>query len=117
MGDLIKNIKMEKGFICPFCGGPLRPPVTVQFRFGEADGNRCGCGAVYIYDRTGRNMGEAFSDALVYAFEGDYDAAYSAVQGDYEEASFVFSRRKMRFMPVGNRIARGEPKFVFVHRK
>lgn len=105
------------GFRCPFCGGPLTPPDVVKMDFIETEGGRCECGAVYVCDRTGRMLGEAFSDALVIAFGGDYDTAFSAPEEGYEEITMTYSARHRKFVPhLGSR-PKKESMYVFVKRK
>lgn len=46
----------------------------------------CPCGAVYAYDITGRNLGSAFIEALVFACNMDWDLAWGLFPGeDYLE--------------------------------
>lgn len=102
---------------CPFCKETLEPPSEIKLRFETIEGGRCTCGAVYVYDRTGRNLGEAFTSALVLAYDEDYDKAFSAPEGDYEEAVIRYYQRLGRFVEgEGDRLDRS-PKFYFLKRK
>jgi len=70
---------------CPFCGQNVGKPVPpTQRKLGEFSGGRCGCGAVYTCDPSGRNIGAAMVDALVYACNDDWDLAWElAPEEDY----------------------------------
>lgn len=47
----------------------------------------CSCGAVYAFDATGHNLGAAFSEALVFGCNMDWDLAWNLLPGeDYLEA-------------------------------
>ena len=39
---------------------------------GAIISGRCACGAVYVCDPTGHNVGEAYGDAIAFA-KGDWD--------------------------------------------
>jgi hypothetical protein len=49
---------------CPFCENPLAGPVSISTDTLEISGGICTCGAVFIYDRTGHNLGATLMDAL-----------------------------------------------------
>ncbi len=72
--------------LCPFCGEFFGRPSEVRTKLGNViTGGRCKCGAAYIYDRTGRNLGEAYVDGLVFACNDDWDMAWSlAPDEDYK---------------------------------
>lgn len=112
---------------CPFCKTILREPVEIDTSFGgSVEGGFCGCGTVFVYDRTGRREGEAFMEAMAMAHNWDYDAATSASEDSYEEASVRFDRNTGFFFynediaggggGAGGKIGRG-PKFCFIKRK
>lgn len=63
---------------CPFCGLPIeRPRLIEDGTLREMPIGCCaGCGAVYACDVTGLNMGEAFSEALVFACDMDWELAW-----------------------------------------
>ena len=98
---------------CPFCGRNVEEPGRIEMRFGETTGGRCECGAVYAYDETGRQLGEAFNDALVLLFGGDYDAAYSATEDDYEEETITYNRKTGRYVQ-GGASPGPSPKYLFL---
>ncbi|MGI9860085.1 PBS lyase [Moorella naiadis] len=62
---------------CPFCGLPVeRPRQLATHRPGEMPVGACTCGAVYACDVTGHNQGAAFSEALVFGCNQDWDLAW-----------------------------------------
>lgn len=74
-----------KEALCPFCGKGFEPPSDIRTKLGNIfSGGSCSCGAVYVYDRTGRNLGEAYVDALVFACRDDWDKAWKLIpEEDY----------------------------------
>lgn len=103
---------------CPFCGEVAGVPVDIRTPFGdEIEGGYCDCGAVYVFDRTGRKLGEAFTEALVLAFDWDYDAAFSAPDGSYEEAVMRFNPRIRKFLEGEGSFNDRCGRFYFVRRK
>jgi len=72
---------------CPFCGLFIERPTEQNLRRPiEMPVGSCICGAVYAYDATGRNLGAAFSEALVFACNMDWDLAWNLLPGeDYLE--------------------------------
>jgi hypothetical protein len=85
-------------------------------RFGNTVGGRCGCGAVYSYDETGRLMGEAFVDALALLYSEDYDAAFSAPAEEYEERTVSYDRFRGVFSSGGRPFDK-TGKFIFLKKK
>ncbi|WP_027364438.1 DVU0298 family protein [Desulfotruncus alcoholivorax] len=73
---------------CPFCGLPISRPQELEVhRPGEMPVGSCSCGAVYAYDATGHNLGAAFSEALVFGCNMDWDLAWNLLpEEDYLEA-------------------------------
>ena len=72
---------------CPFCHNSVEPPKEVEpKRLGDFAYGKCQCGAVYVYDVTGHNLGAAFVEALGYGCNFDWDLAWELVPNeDYEE--------------------------------
>lgn len=72
---------------CPFCGQPIAPPRELALRRPlEMPVGSCSCGAVYAYDASGKNLGCAFVEALVFACGMDWDLAWGLLPGeDYGE--------------------------------
>ncbi len=75
---------------CPFCENFLAEPVNLNIGTLELTGGICRCGAVYIFDRTGHNLGEIFLDGLTFACRGDIDKALSLNTEDYETEDFDY---------------------------
>ncbi|WP_347489440.1 DVU0298 family protein [Desulfoscipio sp. XC116] len=89
---------------CPFCGLPIeRPAEQILRRPLEMPVGSCSCGAVYAYDATGHNLGTAFSEALVFACNMDWDLAWSLLPGeDYlEELVEKYDIESNYIIPVG----------------
>lgn len=103
---------------CPFCARLVGMPEDIKTPFGDVlEGGSCDCGAVYVYDRSGRKLGEAYADALVVAYDWDYDAAFSAPEGDYEEAVIRYNARIRRFLSGEGDFRDRSGKFYFIRRK
>jgi hypothetical protein len=62
---------------CPFCWEWLPPARTLSDVFSAegCQGGRCGCGAFFVLDLTGRSGGQALLDAQVLACDGDLERA------------------------------------------
>ncbi|MDP2755287.1 MAG: hypothetical protein Q8P40_12990 [Nitrospirota bacterium] len=74
---------------CPFCYHKIEQPKElkerkpVEFPLGVCEH----CGAVYVFDATGHNMGSAFIEALLFACNYDDSLAFSLSYGeDYMDA-------------------------------
>jgi hypothetical protein len=103
---------------CPFCAEIPTVPVEIDTPFGgTVDGGNCPCGAVYVYDRTGRMLGEAFSDALALAFEWNYDSAFSAAEDSYKEGVVRFNKRARKFFSGEGDPRDRSARFYFIRRK
>nr|HDN00270.1 HEAT repeat domain-containing protein [Deltaproteobacteria bacterium] len=74
--------------VCPFCDSPVDRPKKVEpRRLGDFDCGACECGAVYVHDATGHNLGAAWVEALGFACNDDWDLAWSLTPGeDYQDA-------------------------------
>jgi hypothetical protein len=109
---------MEKyrNFSCPFCGRQPEAPHKMEMHFGETVGGRCNCGAIYIYDETGRMLGQAFVEGLALLYGDDYDAAFSAPEEEYEEEIISYDRRLKRFLTGTPSVFDGTSKFVFLRK-
>jgi hypothetical protein len=79
---------------CPFCDNYLARPVDIKFKSMEFTGGICQCHAVYLYDRSARNLGETLMDALTFLCRDDIDKALSLAPEDYEtiDLDYSFSR-------------------------
>ncbi|CAK8721617.1 MAG: hypothetical protein CDV28_10477 [Candidatus Electronema aureum] len=68
---------------CPFCGMDVgRPSETVQRTMKEFPAGRCQCGAVYVSDATGHNIGAAMVECLVFACGDEWDLAWELIPED-----------------------------------
>ncbi len=81
---------LRKGFKkpeCPFCGMIIEKPKELSFRkYGEMPIGICSCGAVYVCDETGHNLGSAMIEALIFACNMDWDLAWNlSSDEDYKE--------------------------------
>ncbi|MEA3385411.1 MAG: HEAT repeat domain-containing protein [Thermodesulfobacteriota bacterium] len=74
--------------VCPFCNSPIYRPKKVEpRRLGDFDCGACECGAVYVHDVTGHNLGAAWVEAIGFACNDDWDLAWSLTPGeDYQDA-------------------------------
>ncbi len=72
---------------CPFCDAPLQRPSGLEpARLGNFEYGTCTCGAIFVHDITGYNLGAAMIEALGLACKDDWDLAWGLVSGeDYED--------------------------------
>lgn len=70
---------------CPFCGLFVEPPLELTTRRqGEMPVGSCSCGAVYACDESGRNVGSAQIEAIVFGCNMDWDLAWNLLpEEDY----------------------------------
>ena len=104
---------------CPFCLAEMESMQTMQAPFGnDIDGATCDCGAVCAYDRTGKNLGETFNDALAWAFDWDYDAAFDCEEGAYEECMVLYNDkiRNHYCLDIDTSPLDRSPRYIFVKR-
>ena len=80
----------RKELQCPFCNNLLARPVDINFKAMELTGGICRCSAVYVFDRTGHNLGEIYLDALTFLCRGDIDKALTLMPEDYEEETLGY---------------------------
>jgi hypothetical protein len=78
--------------LCPFCSEPFKRPEDIKTGLGNVfTGGKCKCGAAYVFDRSGHNLGEAYVDALVFACDGDWEKAWTLTpDADYKIESFHY---------------------------
>jgi len=108
----------EKILTCPFCSAPVGDTQEIQTRFGNTfTGGICSCGAVYVYDRSGHNLGDAYVDALTFACRGDWDLAWSLTPDvDYEVIEKTHDARRSKYSTRAG--GRGRtPGYIFVRLK
>lgn len=68
---------------CPFCGMDVgKPQDALQRKLNEFPVGTCECGAVYVCDATGHNVGSAMVECLVYACNDDWDLAWELLPED-----------------------------------
>ncbi len=115
---MVQGDPAEKILSCPFCARPVGETEEIRTRFGNTfTGGRCECGAVYVYDQSGHNMGDAYVDALTYACGGDWDLAWSLTpEVDYEVIEKTHDIRKSKYMMKTNPRGR-TPCYIFVKLK
>lgn len=90
---------------CPFCQAKLARPAEMQVSTTEqASGGRCSnCGALYLLDPTGKNLGEVIMQALTLIAEEQAKEISEMVEGqDYEEMVLNYNWKTHR--------STGEPK-------
>ncbi len=108
---------------CPFCGMDVGKPVDgVERKMREFPRGSCDCGAVYVSDATGHNIGAAMVDCLVTACDDHWDLAWELVPEDdyltgtlenYDEVSHqVVAKRNL-----DGRAVRGVLYFVRLHKE
>jgi hypothetical protein len=70
---------------CPFCGQTVgRPQYPDKRKLGEFAFGSCECGAVYVSDPTGFNIGAAMVECLVYACNDNWELAWDLLpEQDY----------------------------------
>ncbi len=73
---------------CPFCTQKIPRPRQVEpKRLGDFDYGVCECGAVFVHDVTGHNLGAAMVEALGFACDDDWDLAWELMpEDDYLDA-------------------------------
>jgi hypothetical protein len=81
--------------LCPFCRSKLdRPARMVINAMDSVLGGTCSCGAIYIADTTGKNVGEVMIQALGLAAEKLSKDMSELVAGeDYEDAILSYDWR------------------------
>ncbi len=108
---------------CPFCGLPVeRPTEPLARRYGEMPAGSCRCGAVFACDITGRNLGAAFIEALVFGCDMDWDLAWSLRPGeDYTDRLVEkYDLKSHLIVPAGSydgRRVSGALYFIRLHRE
>ncbi|WP_448872719.1 DVU0298 family protein [Desulfobulbus propionicus] len=108
---------------CPFCGMDVgRPVYSSQRKMREFPQGTCECGAVYVCDATGHNIGAAMVECLVSACNDEWDLAWELIPEDdyltgllenYDEVTHqVVPKRNL-----DGRAVRGVLYFVRLHRE
>ncbi len=108
---------------CPFCGLDVgRPTETAQRKMTEFPVGSCDCGAVYVCDATGHNVGSAMVECLVYACSDEWDLAWELIpEDDYLTGRIEqYDELTHQVIPKGNldgRAVRGVLYFVRLHKE
>jgi hypothetical protein len=102
---------------CPFCENPLSAPVDISLETLEITGGICKCNAVYVYDRTGHNLGEALMDALYFVCKEDYDEALSLTPEDYDTVTLDYNPSANTAYPTPDRSTKKSPRLFFLKLK
>jgi hypothetical protein len=104
---------------CPFCERPLGELEEIMTKFGNViSGGRCECGAAYVYDGSGHNVGAAYVDSLTLLCDGDLDKAWSMTpEEDYEVKEFNYDARKNRLNSKSISRGKHSPVYLFVKLK
>ena len=81
----MRNIQVNVPPWCPFCGQNVeKPGFPEERKMMEFPLGRCQCGAVYVSDPTGFNIGAAMIECLVHACGGNWDLAWELLpEEDY----------------------------------
>lgn len=113
-GDSADNILR-----CPFCEVPLESPHDIMTRFGNViSGGKCLCGAAFVFDQSGHNVGDAYVDVLTLACDGDMDKAWSLTPDeDYEIRELNYNSRRNKFGRESFTRGRPSPVYLFVKLK
>lgn len=111
-------MKMSKrrSLECSFCGRYIARPEITKTEFDDILSGACMCGAVYVYDRTGRNVGEAYMEALVLA-KGDLDIGDISEGVDYQTVDIDYDLKTDRAIHSGGDRRSIYGKLVFVKLK
>ncbi len=92
--------------LCPFCDTPLERPRDVEpKRLGDFGYGRCDeCGAVYVHDVTGFNLGAALVEALGFACNDNWDMAWDLMPDqDYHDVLIEhYDVKTHRIYPSGH---------------
>jgi hypothetical protein len=87
--------------------------------FGNTfSGGKCECGAMFVYDRSGHNMGDAYVDILTLAYDGDLNRAWSMTPDeDYELLELTYNTRRNKFGRESVSRGKPSPSFLFIRLK
>lgn len=113
---MLKGLVEDNMLKCPFCDRTIEEPQEIRTRFGNTfSGGKCECGAVYVYDRSGHSLGDAYVDALAYACDNDWDLAWSLTPGeDYEVRELSYDSRRNKFLRDPGRRGRSSAIYLFL---
>lgn len=89
---------------CPFCDQEISPPREPQDLYtGDFEVGFCPCGAVFVHDATGHNIGAAMVEAMTVACGPHPQMAWDLIPGeDYQEALVEhYDHHLHRIIPTG----------------
>jgi len=107
---------------CPFCGMDVgRATDARERKMTEFPLGSCECGAVYVCDATGYNVGAAIVECLVYACNNDWDLAWELLpEDDYLTGRIEhYDEQTHQVVEAGNldgRVVNGVLYFVRLHK-
>lgn len=104
----------KRSLQCPFCENPLAGPADISTDTLEISGGICTCGAVYVYDQTGHNLGSVLMDALYFVCKEDYDRALSLMPEEYETVTLDYNPASNTAYPTPDRSTRKSPRLLFL---
>ena len=83
---------------CPFCGAHLKRPEEMKISPTDiVQGGTCGCGALYLADPTGKDVGSMMAQALNWAADTlGKDVGDLAPNEDYQDAILSYDWRNHR---------------------
>jgi hypothetical protein len=92
---VITGRRASKEPTCPFCGSPIARPMEIAVGPGErGQGGTCPCGAQYLVDPTGKNVGQVMVQALEIVAGAIGKGMTELVPGeDYDEAILSYDWR------------------------
>lgn len=117
-----KNSELSVKPWCPFCGMDVgRTTDSFERKLTEFPVGKCDCGAIYVCDATGHNIGAAMVECLVYACGDDWDLAWELIpEDDYLTGRIEnYDDQQHRVVDTGNmdgRAIRGVLYFVRLHK-
>lgn len=97
---------------CPFCGRVVSRPEETRTDFGNVLCGKCACDAVFVCDPTGRNVGEAYMEALA-LMKGDWELGELDPERDYTVTEMDYDLRT-HVRVYGKGLTQMAGKLVFV---
>ena len=102
---------------CPFCGQAFgRPPGVNPKQEGDFYKYTCPCGAIGAFDSAGHNLGAALMEAIVFAYNEDWEKAMAAEPDKDYEIRYIdgYHEREHRVLGGGVRYKSSLGGFVFI---
>jgi hypothetical protein len=103
--------------LCPFCEQKIPRPKAL-LKGDEVKGGHCDCGALFLFDESGKTGGQIMVDGLSALCDGDIDAGMRLRIGvDCEIKDIGYRERTHSLEPsLPGRGSFGIPKLWFFHR-